>query len=118
MVSMNMAARNHCSRPIARGLHGHNGCPETSPKALSRLNFQVEDSEKFGLKMLYIYNYRYSYEIIYKKERCGTAGTPPAHRRNTSFPSAQHLAPGLAHAAAALLDWPSRLTTLPHIALP
>ena len=46
---MNMAARNHCSRPIARGLHGHNGCPETSPKALSRLNFQVEDSEKFGL---------------------------------------------------------------------
>jgi len=46
---MNMAARNHCSRPIARGLHGHNGCPETSPEALSRLNFQVEDSEKFGL---------------------------------------------------------------------
>ena len=46
---MNMAARNHCSRPIARGLHGHNGCPETSPKALSRLSFQVEDSEKFGL---------------------------------------------------------------------
>jgi hypothetical protein len=49
-VSMNMAGRNHCSRPIARGLHGHNGCPETSPKALSRLNFQVEDSEKFGLR--------------------------------------------------------------------
>src|SRR5271167_637058 len=49
MVSMNMAARNHCSRSIARGLHGHNGCSETSPKALSRLNSQVEDSEKFGL---------------------------------------------------------------------
>jgi hypothetical protein len=48
-VSMNMAARNHCSRSIARGLHGHNGCSETSPKALSRLNSQVEDSEKFGL---------------------------------------------------------------------
>src|SRR5580704_10195686 len=50
MVSMNMAARNHCSRSIARGLHGHNGCSETSPKALSRLNSQVEDSEKFGLR--------------------------------------------------------------------
>jgi hypothetical protein len=43
---MNMAARNHCSRPMARALHGHNVCAEISPKPL---NFQIEDSEKFGL---------------------------------------------------------------------
>jgi hypothetical protein len=30
-VSMNMAARNHCSRPMTRDLHGHNVCPETQP---------------------------------------------------------------------------------------
>src|SRR4029077_12214235 len=60
MVSMNMAARNHCSRPIARGLHGHNGCPETSPKALSRLNFQVEDSEKFGLERIVTLEYKFA----------------------------------------------------------
>src|SRR3954453_6967915 len=50
MVSMNMAARNHCSRPMARALHGHNVCAEISPKPLSGLNFQIEDSEKFGLE--------------------------------------------------------------------
>src|SRR4051812_3312758 len=50
MVSMNMATRNHCSRPMARHLHGHNVCAEISPKALPRLNFQVKHSGKFGLK--------------------------------------------------------------------
>jgi hypothetical protein len=50
MVSMNMAATNHCSWPMARDLHGHNVCAETSSKALSRLNFHVKQSEKFGLK--------------------------------------------------------------------
>src|SRR4051812_48547664 len=49
MVSMNIAARNHCSRPMARHLHGHNVCAEISPKALPRLNFQVKHSGKFGL---------------------------------------------------------------------
>src|SRR5947199_9978912 len=49
MVSMNIAARNHCSRPMARHLHGHNVCAEIAPKALSRLNFQVKQSGKFGL---------------------------------------------------------------------
>jgi hypothetical protein len=34
---------------MARALHGHNLCAEISPKALSRLNFQVKQSEKFGL---------------------------------------------------------------------
>jgi hypothetical protein len=34
---------------MARALHGHNACAEISPKALSRLNFQVKQSEKFGL---------------------------------------------------------------------
>src|SRR4029077_12697637 len=52
MVSMNMAARNHCSRPMARALHGHNVCAEISPKPLQGLNFQIEDSEKFGLNQL------------------------------------------------------------------
>src|SRR4051795_4651234 len=50
MVSMNIAARNHCSRPMARYLHGHNVCAEISPKALPRLNFQVKHSGKFGTK--------------------------------------------------------------------
>src|SRR3954447_20839342 len=50
MVSMNIAARNHCSRPMARHLHGHNVCAEISPKALPRLNFQVKHSGKFGLE--------------------------------------------------------------------
>jgi hypothetical protein len=34
---------------MARDLHGHNVCAEISPKALSRLNFQVKQSGKFGL---------------------------------------------------------------------
>jgi hypothetical protein len=34
---------------MARALHGHNVCAEISPKPLSGLNFQIEDSEKFGL---------------------------------------------------------------------
>src|SRR4051812_42380196 len=46
---MNIAARNHCLRPMARALHGHNLCAEIAPKALSRLNFQVKQSGKFGL---------------------------------------------------------------------
>jgi predicted MFS family arabinose efflux permease len=49
MVSMNMAARNHCSRPIARGLHGHTIAKQNHPKPPPRLSFQVKDSEKFGL---------------------------------------------------------------------
>jgi hypothetical protein len=46
---MNMAARNHCSRPMARALHGHPVAQQMLPKALSRLNFQVKDNKKFGL---------------------------------------------------------------------
>jgi hypothetical protein len=37
---------------MARGLHGHNAYAEISPKALSRLNFQVKQSEKFGLSRI------------------------------------------------------------------
>jgi hypothetical protein len=37
---------------MARALHGHNVCAEISPKPLSGLNFQIEDSEKFGLEQV------------------------------------------------------------------
>jgi tetratricopeptide (TPR) repeat protein len=40
---------------MARDLHGHNVCAEISPKALSRLNFQVKQSEKFGLGLASLY---------------------------------------------------------------
>ena len=42
---------------MARDLHGHNVCAEISPKALSRLNFQVKQSEKFGLEQFLRYTH-------------------------------------------------------------
>jgi hypothetical protein len=69
---------------MARALHGHNVCAEISPKPLSGLNFQIEDSEKFGLAIGWKGHYRIEgVAFIYVDRDSGRVSTTlgyPTHK--------------------------------------